>query len=266
MTKSRTNDVYKGLYAKITAKYMAMQQAEDLLAEEGAKVSIRSSYDQGQMHGKGNQVIMHPLPSAGSVGAAVVRSKRKFKMPSAKEIRKEAMDEAKAYMKKLVKDFKSMSVKAMAVKIEAMEAGTTIRFSTVNRLFADSNQSPKIKITGTLGSIEGKIEYLPLNGATASQTFTTIKTLNDNVETSSVGKIKKIELTADRKVVNPWLCSGFDAQVGHGNQWIKFAPKDKKAGIWPSKKRKGGFWLGGDKHDVLYGLERKKTWELFPAV
>merc|ERR1712216_271246 len=132
MTKSRTNDVFKGLYAKI----MAMQQAEDQLAEQGAKVSIHASYDQGQMHGKGNQIIMHPLPTAGSVGAAVVRSKRKFTMPSAEQIRTEAMDEVKAYMKKLVKDYKSLSVKAMAKKIEAMEAGTTIRLSTVNRLFA----------------------------------------------------------------------------------------------------------------------------------
>jgi len=258
MTKSRTNDVFKGLYAKITAKYMAMQQAEDLLAEQGAKVSIHASYDEGQMHGKGNQIIMHPLPTAGSVGAAVVRSKRKFTMPSAEQIRTEAMDEAKAYMKKLVKDYKSLSVKAMAKKIEAMEAGTTIRLSTVNRLFADSNQSPKIKIFGTLGSIEGKIDYLPLNGAKSTQTFTEIKNLNDSVETASVGKITKIELTADRKVVNPWLCNGFEAQVGHGNMWIKFAPKDKKVG-------KGGFWLGGGKHDVLYGLEHKKTWTLYPA-
>merc|ERR1719310_1073852 len=155
------------------------------------------------------------------------------------------MDEAKAHMKKLVKDYKKMSVKTMAKKIEAMEAGTTIKFSTVNRLFADSNQSPSIKIFGTLGSIEGKIDYLPLNGATSTQTFTTVKTLNHNVETTSVGKIKKIELTADRKVKNPWLCNGFQAQVGHGSMWIKFAPKDKKAGIWPSKKQIGGFWLGG---------------------
>merc|ERR1712072_1643899 len=103
-----------------------------------------------------------------------------------------------------------------------------------------------------------EIDYLPLNGAKSTQTFTEIKNLNDSVETASVGKITKIELTADRKVVNPWLCNGFEAQVGHGNMWIKFAPKDKKVG-------KGGFWLGGGKHDVLYGLEHKKTWTLYPA-
>lgn len=254
MTKSRTNNVYEGIYAKLTAKYMAMQQAEDLLVERGAKVSISASYDQGQMHGKGSQLIMHPLPSAGSAGAAVVRSKRVFKMPSSEEISKEAMTSAKKYMQALVKTYSKMSTKAMAKKIEAMELGTTVKVSTVNRMFADSNQSPSIKIYGTLGSIEGKLDYLPLNGVSSTQTFNAVS------GPSSVGQIQKIELTADKKVVNPWLCNGLKAQVGHGNMWIKFAPKDKK------KKTMGGFWLGGDKDDVLYGLEHKKTWTLYPTV
>merc|ERR1711988_753741 len=153
-----------------------------------------------------------------------VRKKRAFHMPTEDEIAEEAKAMAKKYMAEVAKE--GLSPEFVISKIEGEMEGTTIKISTSPEMFADSNESPTIKIVGSKGAIESKIDALPLNGQEMTQTFA-----HDG---GSIGKVESVTITPDAAVTNPWLCTGFSVQVGHGSAWLDIMPKDTKA-----------FWLDG---------------------
>merc|ERR1711865_274114 len=100
--------------------------------------------------------------------------------------------------------------------IESVIQGVTIKMLTSKRMFADSNQTPKVKIVGTTGTIHGTIEALPLQGDHLEQHFVA-------TNKRSIGVVTHVILTSDSSAEakqNPWLCSKFTIQVGAGNPWL----------------------------------------------
>jgi len=252
--KSGGADVLEGFVSKITAKYMAMAQAQEMLQMKGAGFAIAESVKKS-FAGVGSEEeksvdAVAPLPIAGQRGALKIRKMHNFAMPSHEEIKKEAMKEAKAYLDELAKKEED-SPAAVITSIEKQLEGTSIRVTTGAHLFSDSNQSPKIKIVGTKGTVEGRIDYLPLLGKMVTQTF--------SADTGSMGQIKRILIEHDDKVANPWLCTKFEVRVGHLNSWVEFAPHGKKSFV-------DGWWLDGShgKLKPFYRLARDEKWLLLP--
>jgi len=194
---------------------------------------------------------MLPMPVAGSEGSWAVKQRSKFKMPSIAAIRKEAMKEAKAFMALQVKQHATMTVADIVQKVEKIMKGTTIRVTTARRMFADSTQSPKLKIRGTRGTITSRLNFLPLGGKTLTQQYHIAH---------SIGVIDSIVIYGDKNHDNPWLVSKFEVQVGHGAPWIEMAPDGKTSFV-------DGWWLDGktDHKGPYYRMGHEKRWLLLPT-
>lgn len=248
--KSHLGSVYHGMIQKITAKYLAMQQKENAFEEAGGKIAIEASYKTNEGKGLTPQKITMPLPVAGVSGSSAVRASRGFKFPTDKEIHDQAMKAAKAAMKAHAKKFGAMSIDQIMEHVEGILEGTTVRVTTGMRLFADSDQSPKLKIVGSLGTVTGKLKYLPLGGQHTEQHF---------ISKGSLGVISHMVLTGDKKHNNPWMATKVEVQVGHGNPWVEFAPNGKTTFV-------DGWWL--DSKSVkgpYYRLAHNKQWLLLPT-
>jgi len=187
---------------------------------------------------------------AGAKGALKVREMKNFQMPSKADMKKEAMEMAKGYMQKLAE--KGDSPAQIVKLIEAKLQGVNIRVTTGAKMFAESNQVPSVKIVGDYGTIEGKLEALPMGGHTSTTNYV----LDGG---KPIGKVKRITLTNDDGVANPWLCTKFQVQVGHGNPWLDFLPNGKKSFV-------DGFWVDGSdgKLGPFYRLAHDKKWLMMP--
>jgi len=251
LSKTNMDNVYQGMLGRLVAKYHTKAQEETKYVEDGAKIAVKASLKAGTEKGDDSHEIMAPLPVASVMGGNTIRNLRPFKMPSFKQIQKEAMEEAKAYVKKETAAHVGMSVDDIVDRIEGILEGTTIRITTAHRLFADSSQSPFVKIVGSLGSAEGKLDFLPMEGKTLSQHFRT---------KGSLGIINRVIIKSDRKHDNPWLCAKFEVQVGHGNPWMELAPNGNKAFV-------DGWWLDGksDRKGPYYRIAHTKKWLLLPT-
>jgi len=238
------------MYAKVVAKYSSMQQAHEILEEAGAKVAIQASYDKNKDRKDHNPIPA--LPVAGATGGTKVREMKKFVMPDQKAMKKEALKMADDYLKAMGREHTSAI--AVAKAIEAKLQGTTIRVTTGVRMFAESTQVPTVKIVGSHGTIEKPLEYLPLGGQTMSQTY-------PNPDGGSIGEIKRIVIKNDAKTANPWLCTKFEVQVGHGNPWTIFYPNGKKSFV-------DGYWLDGSggKMGPYYRLGHSDHFLMLPAL
>jgi hypothetical protein len=249
-SKSNLNTVYTGMVAKLTAKYMAQQEKENMFEEAGGKIAIQTSLAKGEKDGAAPHMLVPPLPVAGVTGSQAVRKSRGFKMPSVKAVQEEAMKAAKAAQKAQAAKYGTMTIDQIVMHVEGILEGTTVKVTSGTRLFADSDQSPSIKIVGSLGTVSGKIDYLPLGGYSLEQHFVT---------KGSLGIISHIVLTGDKKHDNPWLAKKFEVQVGHGNPWVEFAPNGKTSFV-------DGWWL--DSKSVkgpYYRLAHYKKWLLLPT-
>merc|ERR1719482_392103 len=87
------------MYSKVFAKYSAMDQANTMLEESGARVAIAAFYDNAKE--KEGVEPIGALPVAGAKGGMKVRQMQGFQMPSKADMKKEAMKMAKDYMQKL---------------------------------------------------------------------------------------------------------------------------------------------------------------------
>merc|ERR1719486_920582 len=136
------------------------------------------------------------MPPAGEKGGAFVRKelgKDAFTMPSTKAIKK--------------------------------LAGVTIRIATAAGIIgAESTISPLIEIRGTLGSIHGKLDALPLRGQFLTQTFHT-------KDGSSIGTVERVALKTG-KTRDPWLCAGVQIKVGSGKPWLNGLLSNQNR-LWP---------------------------------
>jgi hypothetical protein len=266
---SGKSDVYKSFYAKITAKYMGLAQAQDLLEAEGAEVAEHASFNAGLKKGTKKDIIVVPLPVAGAEGAQKVRDVKTFKMPTEHAIKREAMQETMKYLKKLT--LQEQSPAAVVENIEAIMQGVTVKMTTSSRMFADSSQTPQVKIVGALGTIKAHLDALPLQGDHIEQHFVA-------KSKKTIGVVSHVILTSDPGVKNnPWLCSKFEIQVGAGNPWVQFAPEGKTsqlgvAGKTDSAKqneyfKQDGFWLDASegKHGPYYRLVTQKEYLLLPT-
>jgi hypothetical protein len=244
--KSQLANSFHRFYAKLSAQYMVKYEREQMTLEAGAKTAMQASFKESKKDKLDKNALLHPLPPAGEKGAREVLKDSKFQMRSRKDIKKEAMEQAKAYMKKMAKD--NHSPGKIALNIERHLEGVTIKMGTAKRMFAESTQSPHVEIVGTRHTVKGKIEVLPELGGTFTQTFPSPR--------GGIGEVKRIILTHDKKNVNPWLCNLFQVQVGHGNAWVTFLPQGEKS--------LATFWLDGadGKAGPYYRLARQAKWLL----
>jgi len=251
MQHSQYDNVYEGIFDGLQAKYNAQQLQENEYATMGAKIAVVASFKKGETDEDGNQQVMAPLPIAGATGASSIRKERKFKMPTHKEIQKEALAKAKKYMASEARENGGMTVPEVVQKVERILKGTTVRVTTRHRMFADSTQSPFIKIHGTKGTIKGRLNFLPLSGKTLVHHFAL---------DHSIGAVDAVVLTGDKKHDNPWLIDKFEVQVGHGNPWLSLRPDGKTSFV-------DGFWLDGKTSNKgpYFRLAHEKKWMLLPT-
>lgn len=245
--KSGNAEVFKLFLAKITARYERQRQIQDAKEEDGALIAERAAFKQGKKNKRGIQEVMEPMPPAGAKGGKLVRSQSKWKMPSPKQIKKEAMDKTIHYMATLAK--RDASSAAVVKAIESKLEGTTIKMTTSAHMFAESIMEPEVELDGTLGTLYGKISGVPLVGQTLEQTFTG----------KNIGEITHVTLRAPKgkkKANDPWLCSRFEVQVGTGNPWVVMT----RSGFPGAYK----FWLDNKpfNNGPYYGLQRRDFWVL----
>jgi len=194
--------------------------------------------------------VMTPLPPAGTEAGTMARSQPgNFEMPTDDKISKEAMAAANKYMESLASE--DSKPEDVINKIEGQLEGITIKLTTGMKVFAESFQSPTVTIKGSLGTIVGTIDSLPLPGRSLKQTF----------DSKGIGEVKSIELVNDKKIANPWLISAFHVRSGFGNPWVEMAPEGR-VGLVDQN-----FWLDGSdgKEGPYYKLMREAKYTLLPT-
>jgi len=227
---------YHTFLAKITAKWRRLQFLQNVKEEAGAKWSEDKAWKYARAHGKDAQAQLNPMPPAGAAGGATVRKKSNFYMPSYAALKKQAMKLAVKYMNSLRKSSTAEVISAIEAKLE----GVKLKFSTSAHNKAGSDQSPKVKITGTRGTITGLLKALPLRGKTMEQTLTG----------KSIGNIISIELQSSSP--DAWLCTSMSVRSGVGRKWVKMAPYT--------------FWLGqGNEGMYRHGVRRTPYIRLIPS-
>jgi hypothetical protein len=246
--KSKLGNVLQDRYDKLEAQWASKQEAYLEKVEASSKLAVHASYEKSVEANKSSVGVVPPLPMASIAGAHTMREKVPFKMPSVAELKKQAMSEAKHYMKQIASG--NLSTDAIVKSIERQIAGTTVEFTTDHRMFSGSHQSPTISIVGTKGKIQATVEAMPLPGKSINRTYTA-----ENGK--SIGEVRYVVITNDVNIKNPWLCSGFRVQVGHGNPMVPLLPQGR---IHTS------FWLDGasGKQRPYYGLPKKKDWLMAP--
>jgi hypothetical protein len=250
-TKRSKTSTYNTFLAKITAKYKNLQQGELSKREVGAIFAMQEALRRDTAANVSAYDLPGPLPTAGKKGSQKMRALDQFNMPSAEVMAKEALAEAQKYMAAIAK--RDMSPEAVAAAIRAEMEGVTLRITTDHRMFAESHQSPTIRIVGTKGEVNGTIDALPLNGETLTQTF-------NAVGPHPMGEVQFVILTSDAKARNPWLCTKLEVQVGRGNPWVDMAPNGKTS-------LQDGWWLdgAGGQQGPYYRLMRQDKVMLMPT-
>jgi hypothetical protein len=243
--KTGKANAYEDMLARIVAKNDALAHAEDVLEYKGAKIAVRASFHTAVQTDQ-LDTALHPLPTAGAQGAAKVREDRGFKMPTQAEMEAEAMEQAKKFMASLSED--ERTPEALIAEMENQLEGVTIEVGTTQKMFADSIQSPKIKIIGKTATIEGELSALPVPGGTLKHNF-------PRVPGQNLGHLLRVELEADEKG-SPWLVSSFKLQQGYGNAWVDFLPQGS------ARIAASGFWLGEEEHYPYAGIPHQTQWLL----
>jgi hypothetical protein len=250
-------DVYPRYYAEIKNKYLAKREAYFEEQKEAAEIAEHASYLQQRLNKKNDkQQVILPMPIAGRKGAESLRERVKFKFLSEKEIEAMAMKKANEYMMRLAASEKEA---AIIDDIEEMLQGTTVRMTTSKKMFADSTMSPAIVIKGDLLQIDAVIDTLPLQGTSLSQTFIVPKKKRIKKSEASIGEVDYAIITTDSKQKNPWLCTKFEVQVGHGQPWVELTPNGKL---------NDGWWLDAEKPkaQAYYRRARSTQWLLLPKI
>jgi len=248
--KSSKTSIYNSFLAKLSARYQSQQISEMNYAEVGGKYAIERALEDGFKANVTARLLPGPLPSAGQKGAEKIRGMRAFKMPTLEQMAQEAMEEAKKYLAVVAKQ--NLDARAVAEAIMAELEGVTIRITTSHRHFAESHQSPSVRIVGTKGEVKGTIDALPLNGEKLTQRF--------DSKNGPIGVAQFAVLESDAKAANPWLCTKFEVQVGHGNAWVTMAPNGKTS-------LTDGWWLDGTNSTKgpFFGLMRQDKVMLMPT-
>jgi len=249
--KGGNSEIYKMFLAKIMAAFIHRKQTQDSRIEAGAVVAESAAYREEVAKRSGRQQELIPMPPAGVKGGAFVRKelgKDAFAMPSTKVIKKLAQKKALEYLSKLEK--KDASNAAVIKAIEEKMEGVTLRIATAAGILgAESTISPLVEIRGTLGTIHGKLDALPLRGQFLTQTFHT-------KDGSSIGTVERVALKTG-KTRDPWLCAGVQIKVGAGKPWLKLAPEGGHKEFWLDSKPFN--------HGPYYGKPSHHVWKIYPS-
>lgn len=242
--KTSLTRIYQDCFDRAEAVWGRKNEMNDQKLEAAAKLAIQASVKTSESEGADGDEIPRPLPVAAIGGADAEKAESPFKMPTIEEIKAEAMAEAKKKMAEIAAS--GLSTIDIIKQLERELTGVTIEFTSDPHLFASSHQQPTVFIQGTLGKIEATVEALPLAGQAINRTY-----VADNGKT--IGEIRYVVIRNDAKVKNPWLCSKFRVQVGHGTEWTELIPQGRIHGSW---------WLDGSNGEdgPFYGLPKKDAW------